>query len=713
MLIYPQTTRTPTRNVSQARPSTTISTPKITPPKTASPKTVSPKIASPKIASPKTVSPKIASSKITSPRTGSSRITSPKTGSPNITSPSSELKIELVLTRPDLIDAALALVKWAERDETRRLPDGQQMEALLESFDAQESADIEPQTPTHVPARNRRHEHGATSRPIQRRRSNSDASEMASADSQSEVSEMKDPKTPTQPQESRGFWNGVSAVKNIFTSPMNFFDRRRNQEDSPEATTNGTSVPAAPSASYPITLGDPVTFPALTPRPTSSLYGSTGRDRRVQTERSRRTRDQAKPPIHLRGIASPSRIAEIHLQQDRLAAARNKKREGRSDEADAEDELNDARSSTPSARTGEKRKRAKGTVRTPPAGPPGTFRVPSPGSSDDSSDAASDEEETEEQERTRIRYTPIPVAPRKDLIDDEGAYASPFTSLPRGPATTGFWNVPDGFQPTYEEPKPSPKKAKAKAKTSPTSVATKTAPSPPKRTSQKSTSNGQPSPTKRSVPKSASNGKPSQTKRSAPKATDSDSSFTFPDGGNESSGSEEEVAAKKKNGHAAQGKNQQPESTALQSKQWTQTPPPKPRPSNAQLPQFPSLLSAAEAAKARAEKFKPKQPSSLRNVTQMSPLQIEKENQLVRGQFTGHPTFNDILAHSGVSRDEWEEANAMQDKFFRYADPDVIAAVNALPDHMVAEYPLPPSLQRALLPAGQSEVEREVGLYFR
>lgn len=63
--------------------------------------------------------------------------------------------------------------------------------------------------------------------------------------------------------------------------------------------------------------------------------------------------------------------------------------------------------------------------------------------------------------------------------------------------------------------------------------------------------------------------------------------------------------------------------SALQQKQWNQTPPPKPRPSNAQLPQ----PSPAEIALANANKYKPTKPSGLRNVTPMSPLQVEQENR--------------------------------------------------------------------------------------
>ncbi len=72
------------------------------------------------------------------------------------------------------------------------------------------------------------------------------------------------------------------------------------------------------------------------------------------------------------------------------------------------------------------------------------------------------------------------------------------------------------------------------------------------------------------------------------------------------------------------------EVSVLQPKTWTQTPPPKPKPSNAQLPQVSIQPTAADLAKARYEKFKPARPSGLRNVTQMSPLHVEQGSGISR-----------------------------------------------------------------------------------
>lgn len=56
---------------------------------------------------------------------------------------------------------------------------------------------------------------------------------------------------------------------------------------------------------------------------------------------------------------------------------------------------------------------------------------------------------------------------------------------------------------------------------------------------------------------------------------------------------------------------------------FTQSPPPKPRPSNAQLP----APAPAHPALAQVNKYVPKKPSGLRNVTAMSPLQKDPEKE--------------------------------------------------------------------------------------
>lgn len=113
------------------------------------------------------------------------------------------------------------------------------------------------------------------------------------------------------------------------------------------------------------------------------------------------------------------------------------------------------------------------------------------------------------------------------------------------------------------------------------------------------------------------------------------------------------------------------DASVLQPKTWTQTPPPKPKPSNAQLPQIPTQSSAAELAKARYEKFKPTRPSGLRNVTQMSPLHTEQEVAVV-----------EAAKFDGIEK---ENRDFSQYEF----DPEVIQAVMAIPEEQLIKTALP------------------------
>jgi hypothetical protein len=125
------------------------------------------------------------------------------------------------------------------------------------------------------------------------------------------------------------------------------------------------------------------------------------------------------------------------------------------------------------------------------------------------------------------------------------------------------------------------------------------------------------------------------------------------------------------------------EDTPLQQKKWTQTPPPKPRPSNARLPQQP----AGDLAKARevAEKFKPKQPSRLREVAAMSPLQLQdQENRAAFLRF--------------------------MDTCFEGFDPEVLEVLNAISDTDIKETIIPEEIRPTAI---RSSVEREVDSLFQ
>ncbi|CAD6445483.1 eee6e510-6cc1-4566-999d-212bf57055f1 [Sclerotinia trifoliorum] len=90
----------------------------------------------------------------------------------------------------------------------------------------------------------------------------------------------------------------------------------------------------------------------------------------------------------------------------------------------------------------------------------------------------------------------------------------------------------------------------------------------------------------------------------------------------------------------------------LEPKQWSQTPPPKPKPGNAKLPgaveQTPAPISeAVKHAMSRANKYLPAKGSGLRQVSNMSPLQAEQErviqaeqDRVVEAAKESKPMFN-------------------------------------------------------------------------
>lgn len=172
------------------------------------------------------------------------------------------------------------------------------------------------------------------------------------------------------------------------------------------------------------------------------------------------------------------------------------------------------------------------------------------------------------------------------------------------------------------------------------------------------------------------------------------------------------------------------ETGPLEPKKWTQTPPPKPRPSNAQLPQQqvqpasaelskpnapqpqpPSLITeqlnpitpnfpqtqklAAEKATAKALKFAPSKPSGLRNMTQMSPLQIQQEQESNKENM-GDPRL--------------EMLRSLEKEDMKQFSQEVIDAVLAQ-DDTIPEYPLPAELL-AQMQHPWTEVEKATDRYF-
>lgn len=274
-----------------------------------------------------------------------------------------------------------------------------------------------------------------------------------------EETNLKSPQTEIaeKSQKSSGWmspWSGVSAVANIFATPLKFFGGR---SQSATKSTNRRVVGAATQPRKPSQRPIQHT-PSRRPRTIA------------QTERPRRHGDTEKPPIHLRGLVSPARIAEIHRKQDEaqrkreaeMAEARRKMRQAATVEEEDEGSELPSIEVDSQAQPGQKRKRQDRPPRTPPRSAPGTFRVPSPSSS--SEDDYSDEEPATPTPAQALKSIVTPSAVEKrslmpseaqikyeqDLINDstprryERAYwQSCLSSFTRRGAVTNILNPPD------------------------------------------------------------------------------------------------------------------------------------------------------------------------------------------------------------------------------------------------------------------------------
>lgn len=314
--------------------------------------------------------------------------------------PATGAEQEYILTRPDHIDATKTLIKWAERNNQRTLPSPKQLEAMLDSFLAQEQANS-AKSPSHsqqLMIEPRAEQDGSNSESQSDGEPSDQVTEKEYADNQSEVHHTtQEPQTPrpaeTKPQESRGIWAGISAVKNLMSTPLHFFGRRSDPADA----TNETPVTGKFSFRHPDQLPKVPEVNATPSRPPPRKPApQTERRRRpllplnrgAQSERRRTHREETEEtPIHLRGLLSKAKIAEIQRAQDRQNG-----RDALTAELEraSSDDLHDDSTQTP--QVGEKRKRTN-APKTPPI-ITSTFRVPSPTSSEDDTDT---EEEMEDE----------------------------------------------------------------------------------------------------------------------------------------------------------------------------------------------------------------------------------------------------------------------------------------------------------------------------
>jgi hypothetical protein len=349
------------------------------------------------------------------------------------------------LTRPDLIDTTRALVQWAERNKSS-LPSPKQLETMLNNFAEQEqarAAEIRSRTEhliTPYVSPPPRHAAPDTELDVTSQGKLSEGvAAKAPVGNPSEVHQANLPQTPrpvqARPEESRSIWAGFSAVKNLISTPLHFFGRRSESSDSTNESPVGTfsfrherNLPKATEFATPSQLASHKPAPQTERR----SRAQTPLRRGAQTERRRRPEEPARKPLHLRGLLSKAEIAEIHREQDR-----QKLRETHANGVE-DDELGDP--STPTHHAGEKRKRKHGDVNKPPCTPGGTFRVPSPDSSDVDSDE--DEEGVDTPTSNRDIIWPSYVTKEQESLDGANPPQEPTETELRREQYARIWRIP-------------------------------------------------------------------------------------------------------------------------------------------------------------------------------------------------------------------------------------------------------------------------------
>jgi hypothetical protein len=738
-----------------------------------------------------------------------------------------------------LIDATKSLVKWAERDSAHRVPTAEQMNALLEQFNAQESAKVAASSfeshqsnTQQEPAAATLHERESEPELYAAESDTSDVEIMeetvqdpAARLDQSEVTpEIPEPKTPVsqappQPQESRGFWSGVSQY---LTTPLNLFSRR-----------NDSAGLAATTNNHPVMNASPFQAPSTpTPPAPKSALQSPRKDRRTpnssknsMSERQRRKEEDAKLPIHMRGRVSKETIAQIHAEEDRLATARGQKR---AHQVGIDDEDDDNENTSSSSRVGQKRKRGvrwpdeskpdesdeengknnslgasgrktKGSssiLRTEPA-VPAEQRIPAeaphPQSKAYSLPPFDDRkclmghiyqfnhlfthQELVQHRVARARLAGVSYADYDQFKDQTNSFKDGDSRIV---GWTGALEAEREFRQSvfdkydFQEELSwschtlkTPKDASSityKGQMFRNRFGDMEPSEPPSRArgknifGQKAEDFAKPGhawsdQVLQAVMNKARDEDEAKAvyEFSVPYCSDSDIDSDSDDEDGNDHGKGKGVAKDQNLGHfgtaqsptrvpeaersttqntaveknvpqgpvieksatpiSEQNATQDSEPSALQEKQWTQTPPPKPRPGNAQLPHLAPPLSAAELAKAKAEKHKPREPSNLRHVTQMSPMQMDKENKENKSaiQMNGSEMFSavgdltPILEAAGVSWEQWHATNEYMDNL----SPEVIEAVYAIPEDQVPPFALPSG------PKKMSDVDIAVEAFFR
>jgi len=593
----------------------------------------------------------------------------------------------LLLTDPYLVTVAQAFTN--HKDQSKPLPTIEEIQAFLAAYQSQDAAEKansqsivkSPQQPTSSKASRRQS--------LDMKDIEQDSSSDSDDDMSEEDEELNEPKTP-EPEESpvsqptpSSAWRPftfVASISNIITSPFR------------------SKTPIAPVEPFIFNQppASPVTRPKRMPQTERKrIVRDNGKGRAVpRTERPKRHRDYTGTPIQNRGILTPAQIAQIQRDQDEYArkmghpnadlqSSAREKRRAVNFERDERTSLNRAQLATP-AKTGEKRG-VNGDVRSTPK-PWNTVHDESSDESDDEINSPTPRPSTTAEKAVKQHHFGLtsiyrPAGPEnrltpRQLQEQQEERERGNLSIPREELNNlDYLKHPDKYSKNATLfDKPIDRKQLERDALNPNyewehNPFASTAPA-----------------RKNLFAQHEQQRKAQEAKRNADepaaqsqKSTKSKSNrFQVPEYSDDESGDEGENGSE-----VAEG------SRILEPKQWTQVPPPKPRPGNAQLPQTdlaktaqadPNQKEAIQHAIQNANRHAPRKPSNLRNMSTLSPLQVEqqeRDKQLSKGKGKGKET-----AQYPWSFEPYE--------FNLEVLPEVLAAINeAENDRFLPMMPIP------------------------
>jgi hypothetical protein len=534
------------------------------------------------------------------------------------------------------------------KDQSKQLPTIEEIQAFLAAYSSQDAAG-KANSQSILKSSQQPSSSKATRRQSLEAKVIKHNSLFDSDDDMSDTEELKESKTPESeqspapPATPSSVWRPftfVASISNIITSPFR---------------SKATITPVEPYIFNPPASSRVIGPKRMPQTERKRIVRDNGKGRAVpRTERPKRNRDYTQIPIEKRGILTPAEVAEIHRAQDEYArkmghpnadlqSSAREKRRAVNLERDESSSLASAQLATP-AKTGEKRG-VNGEVKssTKPWN-----RVRDLPSSDEEEDdkinsptplpSASTKpkfyfgatsiyraagwynrlsrRQLEEQKRARDSGDLlVPLEEKnnydylKELEDDNPTVSD--RKAPLGWTEEAYQQyVKDVSDPNYEwehnpfkNSGPPKKKNNVFAQWQEQQIKAEEA----KKKAEASAAQSQKTPVRRG-------------------------GYRVPDCTSDES-DEEETASE-----VAQG------SRILEPKQWTQVPPPKPRPGNAQLPQTdltktapadPNQKEAIQHAIQNANRHAPRKPSNLRNMSTLSPLQVEqqeRDKQLSKGK---------------------------------------------------------------------------------